>query len=104
MFNKGFMCSNCGPIQESKKRSIQKVQHDTCKQCDAIVNVWERPKNERAGRCTNCASCNFETGLGKNELKGHLIRLCRICAEEYDIDAEKVLKPGKEEFKWKSQN
>jgi hypothetical protein len=39
--------------------------------------------------------------MGKEKLKGHLIRLCRICGEEYDIDAEKILSPGKEELKWK---
>ena len=101
MINNGFMCPNCGPVKESKAAVRNTMPVKICKLCAAIVKVWERPKNERAGRCLNCAGCNFETGLGKNKLKGHFIRLCRICEEVYDIDAERILKPGKEEFKWK---
>jgi transcription elongation factor Elf1 len=104
LINSGFMCPNCGPMKECSSKSIKKVAHLVCKRCEALVNKWERPLNERAGRCTNCAGCDFASSMGKDKLKGHLIRLCRICSEEYDIDAEKVLTPGKEEFKWKKQN
>jgi hypothetical protein len=95
-FNQGWFCKECGPVKESKKRSIAKVQYDCCKDCGGIVTEWERPLNERAGRCRNCAASGFEMAIHK----GHLIRNCKTCNEVYDIDADKLIQKGKEEFKY----
>lgn len=97
MFNKGFLCPNCGPVQESKSKSIAKVQHNCCKECDAIVKVWERPLNERAGRCNNCAGAHF----GHRLENSYLIRICHNCNEEYNTDTRQVHKKGNEGLKWK---
>lgn len=95
-FNQGFLCPNCGPVQDSKERSINKVKHPTCKTCEAIVSKWERPLNERAGRCGNCAAASFKSAI----VKGHLVRNCVTCQEVYDIDANKIIRKGKEEFRY----
>lgn len=96
MFNKGYLCINCGPVKESKKRSINKTQHDCCKECGAVVRTWERPLNERAGRCSNCAGGHFG-----QRLENHcLIRVCNICTEEYNTDTHKIVKPGRVELRY----
>jgi hypothetical protein len=92
-FNKGFYCSNCGPIPNSKKRSINKTQYDLCPNCDNIVTPWERPLNERTGRCSNCGNASFTLAI----VKHHLLRCCKRCKEVYDIDADKVIRKGEEE-------
>lgn len=95
-FNKGFLCPNCGPVQESKKRSIAKVQYTCCKICDSIVSVWEKPINERSGHCGNCGKASF-----KSKIVNHNIhRECKNCFEVYDIDSEKVVKNGMEEKRY----
>jgi hypothetical protein len=96
MFNKGYLCINHGPVQESVKRSINKVKHDCCKICGAVVRPWERPLNERAGRCNNCAGGCF----GQKLVNRHLIRVCNICTEEYNTDTNKIIKPGRIELKY----
>lgn len=95
-FNNGFICPNCGPVRESKERSINKIKFPTCKACMAVVTTWVRPLNERAGRCRNCAASGFKMAM----YKGDLIRNCKKCDEVYNIDTEKVIRQGKEEFKY----
>lgn len=101
-FNTGFLCPNCGPVPEAKDRSIRKVKHKCCKKCEAIVSPWQRPMNERAGRCGNCAYAAFTLAI----VKGRLVRCCKRCLEVMDADTQKILRKGKEEFKWqdKKQN
>lgn len=87
LFNRGFICSRCGPIQTAKKRSIAKVQRDTCPDCSGIVTRWERPLNERSGRCHNCAHGAFKQAF----VKGHLLRACKQCGEVVDIDGNMIV-------------
>lgn len=89
-FNKGFLCPTCGPIEKSKKRSIKKQQYDTCPECGQIVTVWERPLNERAGRCHNCGNASFTLAI----VKHHLLRCCKVCKEVFDTDTGKVIRKG----------
>ncbi|AHJ88651.1 hypothetical protein GBK2_53 [Geobacillus phage GBK2] len=89
-FNKGFLCPTCGPIEKSKKKTIKKVQYDTCPDCGNIVTPWERPLNERPGRCGNCGNAKFKLAM----VKGHLLRCCQHCSEVFDVDANKVIRKG----------
>jgi hypothetical protein len=98
MFNQGWLCPECGPVPDSKKRSINKVQWDCCKACGAIVTRWERPLNERSGRCGNCANGSFELAVRK----GRLLRKCKKCNEVVDTDEEcKVKRKGDKEHAYK---
>jgi hypothetical protein len=95
-FNQGWLCKECGPVPESKKRSIAKVKYDCCKVCGGIVTPWERPLNERTGRCGNCGHGAFTLALHK----GQLLRCCKQCIEVYNTDTHEVIRQGKEEFKY----
>lgn len=90
MFNKGFLCSNCGPIPKAKKRSINKVQHNTCPECLSVVTEWERPLNERSGHCNNCGNGGFVLALHK----GNLLRKCKKCSEVYNLDKSEIIRKG----------
>lgn len=102
VFNKGFLCLECGPIEKAASKQINKAKHDVCPACGNIVRKWERPLNERDGRCYNCGHAHFKSAMGKNKLKGHLLRQCRKCNEVYDIDAEKILVKGEKEHAFKT--
>lgn len=92
-FNKGFYCKDCGPIQKAKKRTIKKVQYNTCPTCHTIVDEWERPLNERDGRCGNCGYGSFKLAM----TKGRLLRMCKQCSEVVDTDNKnKVVRKGNE--------
>jgi uncharacterized Zn finger protein len=95
-FNKGFLCPTCGPIEKSKKKTIKKQQYDTCPNCGEIVTKWERPLNERAGRCQNCGNASFTLAI----VKHHLLRCCKQCKQVYDVDAEKVIRKGEKEHEF----
>lgn len=95
-FNRGWMCQTCGPVKESKKRSISKAQFDCCKICNEVVTPWERPLNERSGHCGNCGHASFKLAL----VKHHLVRCCKRCDEVYNVDARKTIRQGKEALKW----
>jgi hypothetical protein len=91
VFNIGWMCKECGPVQESKKRSINKVQWDCCKVCGGIVTPWERPLNERSGRCGNCGNGSFKLAM----FKGNLLRCCKKCDEVVNTDQNcKITRKG----------
>lgn len=99
-FNRGWMCKECGPVEESKKRTINKVQWDCCKTCGGIVMAWERPLNERSGRCGNCANASFSSAM----VKGHLLRCCKVCKEVIDIDADcKIVRKGDKKHEYKQE-
>jgi DNA-directed RNA polymerase subunit RPC12/RpoP len=89
-FNRGFFCSNCGPIEKSSKNTIKKVQYDTCPACSLIVKKWERPLNERKGRCPNCAHGGFKLGMKK----GVMLRKCLKCGEITNPDTKEIVKEG----------
>lgn len=100
-FNQGWLCKECGPVKESKKRSINKTQYDCCKACGGIVTKWTRPMNERAGRCNNCGHAAFKLAMGKNKLAGRLLRCCTKCQEVVNTDDNnKILVKGNEAFKY----
>lgn len=95
-FNTGFMCKNCGPVKESTKRTIAKVQRDCCKVCSDPVTKWTRPLKERAGRCRNCANASFTMKVGKGKVRGQLIRKCKRCGQVDSVESGEVLEPGEE--------
>lgn len=101
MFNHGFYCTNCGPIEKAKERSINKVRHKTCNECGSIVTSWERPLNERVGRCANCAHGSFTLALGKGKLKGQLLRKCKHCGQVSNPDTNEILREGNKEHEYK---
>lgn len=52
-----------------------------------------RPK--RAGICSNCENGSFTLGLGKNSLKGHLLRCCKLCGQIENPDTGQILRSGR---------
>lgn len=91
MFNHGFLCPNCGPIEKSKDKTIRKVKHKTCPGCQSIVSPWTRPINERIGRCSNCGGGSFKLAM----YKGDLIRNCKQCDMVINPDTDEVIREGK---------
>lgn len=90
MFNQGHLCPNCGPVKESKKRSIAKVSHECCKECGAIVKAWESPLKERSGHCNNCGNASFKLRIFKHQL----LRKCKQCEMIFNIDTKENLGKG----------
>lgn len=95
-FNRGFLCPQCGPIEKAKKKTISKVQYDTC-DCGRVVTKWERPLNERMGRCSNCANGGFTLAM----VKGQLLRCCKKCKMVINPDTNKIIREGESEFEYK---
>jgi hypothetical protein len=93
MFNIGFLCLECGPIETAKKSQRNKVTQNTCPTCGGIVKAWERPLNERDGRCRNCGNASFKSAIWKHDI----LRKCKTCDEVYNIDQETVVRKGKKE-------
>ena len=91
-FNRGFYCKECGPIETAKKKTINKVQHAICPECSGIVEEWERPLNERSGRCNSCGNADFELKIWKHQL----LRRCKECDGVFNTDTNEVLREGKE--------
>ncbi|MBU5342314.1 hypothetical protein [Caldifermentibacillus hisashii] len=90
MFNKGYYCHSCGPIQTSVKRTRKGEKFNTCPNCGQVVTEWERPLNERDGRCRTCGNGSFNLKIENH----HLLRVCKNCGEIYDTDNEKITKKG----------
>ena len=67
-FNNGWKCQKCGPVKESKKRTIAKVQYDCCKVCGSVVTRWTRPMTERDGRCSHCGEGAFSLAVVSGQL------------------------------------
>lgn len=82
-WNIGFMCAKCGPVQDSKKKTIAKVQYDVCKVCESVVKPWTRPRNERLGCCHICGCGSFTHRLVDRKL----LRRCKNtdCQEEIEV-------------------
>ena len=99
-FNKGYLCKQCGPVEEAKKVTRLKVQRDVCKTCEGIVTPWERPLSERAGRCNNCSHAHFENKMGKGKLKGFIIQRCYHCDQVRNAETREVLKKGDVGKRW----
>lgn len=97
MFNKGFKCPNCGPVESAKKKTINKVQYDTCPNCSSIVSKWDRPLNERDGRCGNCGNGAFTLAL----VKSQLLRCCKVCKEVYNTDRNNIVREGDKQYEYK---
>lgn len=99
-FNNGWMCDNCGPVEESKERSINKVKHKCCKICGGIVKPWARPDNERSGRCGNCANGSFKLAITKHRL----LRCCKKCGEVVDTEIENhIVREGDKKHEYKTK-
>lgn len=96
MFNRGFLCKECGPIPKAKTRSKNRIKRETCPDCMGVVTPWERPMNERPGRCLNCAYAGFKLAV----VKGVIVRACKRCNEAYSPETKQVIRKGKEEFKY----
>ncbi|AKU43398.1 hypothetical protein CPT_Silence61 [Bacillus phage Silence] len=97
-FNKGFMCPECGPVplNGSVVRSINKAKFNACKVCASRVTPWERPLNERAGRCGNCAGTSFKSAIVKHQF----LRCCNDCGQVLDVDSNKIIREGDQDKKW----
>ena len=85
-FNRGFECKSCGVMEKAAKKG----QRTICPICSLPVVSWEKPLNERSGRCRTCAGAKFESKIHKHQL----LRRCRNCNEVYNIDTEKVVRKG----------
>jgi hypothetical protein len=89
-FNKGFICTNCGPIEKAAKKTIKKVQYNICAGCGSVVMEWERPLKERPGRCGNCAGGGFKLAIVKHQL----LRCCKTCQEVINPDSGEIKRRG----------
>ena len=92
LFNRGYKCEKCGPIQKANKKTIAKIKRNVCPECDRIVTEWVRPLNERAGRCNNCAGAAFTLAVVKRQL----LRCCKNCGMVINTDDnEKIIREGR---------
>lgn len=82
MFNKGYLCQTCGPIPNAQKRTRKGLTVFTCQTCGQAVDEWERPLNERDGRCIKCGGASFTLKIDNH----HLLRICKSCGDIYDTD------------------
>lgn len=89
-FNNGFYCTNCGPVEKAKKKTINKKQCDVCMVCSEIVEKWTRPLKERAGRCSNCSGASFTLAI----VKSRLLRCCKQCKMVIDPDTKEIIREG----------
>ena len=92
-FNRGYICKDHGPMEKAITRNKRFV----CPLCTKDVKPWEKPIEERPGRCGLCGKSNFKSIVyrGKNKsLRGHILRGCLYCKEVLDSDTEKVIKKG----------
>lgn len=94
-FNSGFICKKCGPMKTAKKSTVKGVPYDLCPHCLNLVTEWEKPLNERIGHCGKCGNAGFILAIGKNKLKGVLIRKCKKCGEMVNPDDKVILKEGR---------
>lgn len=91
LFNKGFKCETCGPIQKAKSKTISKMKHNVCPECEKVVVEWVRPLNERAGRCYSCGSGAFTLKVENHDI----IRICKNCESKFNVDRNLKLGDGK---------
>ena len=91
MFNKGYKCSRCGPMETATKRTRKGETVFICPNCGQVVTEWERPLNERIGRCGTCGQASFKLKMENDRL----IRICNSCYEVFDTWTEKVIKRGR---------
>jgi ribosomal protein L37AE/L43A len=78
IFNRGFLCPKCGPVAKAKDKTYNKAKIKACGKCDAPVTPWERPLNERPGRCRKCSHAGFINRIEN----GLFIRKCKKCNDE----------------------
>jgi ssDNA-binding Zn-finger/Zn-ribbon topoisomerase 1 len=92
IFNRGYLCPQCGPIPAAKSRTIKKIAYKTCPGCERIVTEWERPLNERAGRCGNCGQAAFSLKV----VNGHIHRKCKneSCQTVFNVDLNVIVEGG----------
>lgn len=100
-FNTGFKCIDCGPIQKATSKTIRKVQYNVCPTCSKVVSAWQRPLNERVGRCRHCAHGGFTQAMGKGKLKGKLLTQCKLCFQVANPDTGEILKQGDKKHEYK---
>lgn len=63
------------------------------KKTEEKVEIKER--EVKPGQCFNCLHGSFTSAM----VKGKYLRCCKRCLEVYDVDAEKIVRKGKVEFK-----
>lgn len=92
-FNTGFLCTACGPIEKAVSRTLNKSKVNVCPECQNVVRTWERPLNERDGRCRTCSGGGFTLKMQNREL----LRICKRCEEVYNTDTKMVVTRGVEQ-------
>jgi len=96
--NRGFKCRDCGQVcEKAKEKTISKVKYKVCPHCSGLVDPWERPLNERPGRCINCAGGKFNLAM----VKGRMLRNCPGCGMVIDVDTKEVIREGNKEHEYK---
>lgn len=86
--NVGFKCKGCGEITDKPSK---KGKREVCPSCSADMIKWERPLNERPGRCTTCSRGDSFT---LHIVKGELLRYCNECKEWFDPTKNIVIRKG----------
>lgn len=100
-FNTGFKCIDCGPIPTATNKTINKTQYKVCPKCSKVVSAWQRPLNERVGRCKHCANGGFKQAIGKGKYKGAFLTQCTKCGQVANPDTGDILKQGDEKHEYK---
>ena len=85
-FNRGYICKDHGPME----KAITKNKRFVCPLCTKDVKPWEKPLEERPGRCSFCTGASFKLAVYKHDI----LRCCKNCKEVYNVDKEKILKKG----------
>lgn len=88
---RGFECITCGWIgPKAKTRSSKNVKYHACQECGAPAKEWEKPLNQRPGRCPHCANAKFLLRIENHEL----IRTCEHCGEERNPETNERKRSG----------
>lgn len=65
-------------------------KRNICPLCSKDVEKWERPLEERPGRCATCSNASFKSAIYKHDI----LRCCKNCGEIYNIDKDQVIRKG----------
>jgi len=91
--NHGYKCTRCNHIAkepDKRKRGGKTVFH--CPACEYpnTMQAWEKPLNERVGRCNLCGNGEFKLIIRK----GQWLRGCPECGEWIDPVTNEIIREG----------
>lgn len=91
--NHGYKCTRCNHIAKEpakRKRGGKTVFH--CPACEYpnTMQKWEKPLNERVGRCDTCGNGEFKLIMKERRM----LRGCPECGKWIDPETNKRIREG----------